>query len=174
MLSKKKVLLILFIAMSIVGGAIMSVNNPVEELRKQQDDDLQVNAAEFIRATVVYYSAHGGLPWFSREENGVGCLGNSTEVQSIAMPALEECVRIMVSESELRPDFLNATLTKSLVVTNPNPETGGKLDTVVCFKPQSRTWQQDSNTHFNQDGTTVNNNRCISQGGRDACYWCTQ
>ena len=170
----KYILLAIFLVVSVTAGAVIAKNDPVDSIREEEDEQLQISAAEFIQASVVYYSVHGGLPWFPVSENGVDCFGHKSGVPSVQMPALEECIKILIYESELRPDYLTDSLTQKLVITNPNPQTGDKADTVVCFQPQSNAWKRDLHARFNKNGTESIDNRCISQGGRESCYWCTQ
>jgi hypothetical protein len=169
-----KILALVFLAVSIIIGIIIISNDPVEQVKKEQDERFQANAAEFIQSTVQYYSAQGGLPWFSTDDKGANCLDNQTKVPSMPLSLLTNCVRTLAEESSLSRDFLSTTTPDLLIVTNPNPQTGNSLDTIVCFQPQSRKWQNDPNTHYNLNGTNAAANRCISQGGPESCYWCTQ
>lgn len=168
------VILFLIICVSVVGGIIISQDDPVEKAKKAQDETLQPLAAEFIQATVVYYSEFTGLPWFAQKDMGEICAGNKFTLNTVSMSELEDCVKILVEKSSLRKEFFETRHIGSLLVTNPNPQTKNKLDTVVCFKPQSKFWQNDANTRYNKDGTDAPSNSCISQGGTTACYLCTQ
>jgi hypothetical protein len=160
--------------MSITAGVLITQNDPIESTRKLQDEKLQISSAEFIQATVLYYSIHTGLPWFSEEEKGEGCFGNTTQITTIPMKAFKPCLESLVSDNALRKDFVTSTPLDRLFVTNPNPQTDEKLDTIICFQPQSERWQKDSNTKYNINGELASENRCNSQGGSEFCYWCTQ
>ena len=169
-----KIVFMLFILVSIVTGFIIASFDPVEQAKKAQDEKYQSSSAEFIQASVQYYSTRGGLPWFGTEESGAGCFEGGKELQTIPLNVLRDCIQLMADETTLRRDFLSTINPKMLIITNPNPQTNNELDSVVCFQPQSKTWQKDINTRYNQDGTNAQANRCFSQGGSEYCYWCTQ
>lgn len=168
-----KLILTGFVLVSVITGLLFTQNDPVEQAKKQQDEKLQAYAAEFIQATVLYYSVHAALPWFSEQDGGTNCFA-STKITTVPMESIENCIKVLIAESALKKNYLSTTPLKLLTVTSPNPQTGEKLDTIVCFQPQSKVWQQDSHTRYNIDGTHASENRCHSQGGAEYCYWCTQ
>lgn len=169
-----KIFWVLFVLVSITIGFIITQNDPVEQARKEQDETMQVNAAEFIQATVLYYSIHSGLPWFSEEEKGENCYGNDGQIGTISMDRMERCIKVLIADSALREDFMQTSTLKSFTVTNPSLQTNARLDTVICFEPKSKFWQKDTNTRYNNNGTNALASSCYSQGGTKSCYWCTQ
>lgn len=166
-------LLMILVLMSILAAMLFTQNDPVEQAKKRRDEKLQTAAAEFIHATVLYYATHTALPWFPEEKKGANCFGSAT-LNSVSMNGLEHCINALASEDFLRSDYLETVPLEMLRVTNPHPQTGEELDSVVCFQPQSVVWQHDVQTHYTITGTIAPAGQCRSQGGSDFCYWCTQ
>lgn len=169
-----KFVAVIFVLLSVVIGLVIASYDPVEQAKKGQDEKLQQDAGEFIQAAVQYYSVKNGLPWFTTDENGINCNPDGQTVDTLPLSQLKECLDALVLDSTLRKDAISAIAAKKLFVTNPSTKTNNSLDSVVCFQPQSKHWQNDPNTRFNQDGTDAPSNRCYAQGGMEFCYWCTQ
>jgi hypothetical protein len=169
-----KIIGVIFVLVSLAIGLVIASYDPVEKAKIGQDEKLQQNAAAFIEASVQYYSLKGGLPWFKTEQNGVNCFDAGTTLPSIEMSLMQDCVAALIEDSSLPRDEISQQAKKMLVVTNPNPRTNNSLDTVVCFQPQSKTWQKDPSTKYNRDGSAAAPNTCYANGGSEFCYWCTQ
>jgi hypothetical protein len=173
-MTRLKIVCIIFLLVSLVIALVIASYDPVEKAKAAQDEKLQQDAAAFIQASVQYYSIKGGLPWFDTKDNGANCFEGGTTLPTISMSLMNDCIKTLVDDSSLPTDLISPVAAKLLVVTNPNSRTKNNLDTIVCFQPQSKTWQKDSNTKYNRDGTDAAPNACSAQGGRDICYWCTQ
>ena len=165
-------LLVVLGILGILAAALLAAINPVEQLKKAQDTSLKNLSAQFVSATVRYYSAHNALPWSSVANGGANCYSGGNTFSAVSMSSLTGCIQTLVSEGELKQSFLNSNNLNQAVVTNPNPQTGAAQDVVVCFQPQSNSQQIDSNTKYSQNGSTASG--CKSQGGANACYWCAQ
>lgn len=165
-------LLVVLGILGVLAATLLAVINPIEQLNRAQDTSLKNLSAQFVSATVRYYSTHDALPWSSQASGGENCYTGGTTLNSVALSNLTGCITTFISEGELKQSFLNANNLDSVVVTNPNPQTGGALDVIACFQPESESQQQDANTRYNQDGSAASS--CKSQSGTNDCYWCAQ
>jgi prepilin-type N-terminal cleavage/methylation domain-containing protein len=165
-------LLVVLGILGILAAALLAAINPVEQLKKAQDTSLKNVAAQFVSADVRYYSTHNALPWSAVSDGGANCYSGGNTLSAVALSNLTSCITTLISEGELKQSFLSANNLNRALVTNPNPQTNGAQDSIVCFQPQSDSQQRDPNTKYTQSGTTGSN--CKSQGGSTACYWCAQ
>lgn len=165
-------LLVVLGILGILAAALLAAINPVEQLKKAQDTSLKNIAAQFVSANVRYYSTHNALPWSSVAAGGANCYSGGNTLSSVTLSNLNTCLTTLISEGELKQSFLSTNNLNQAVVSNPNPQTGGAQDTIVCFQPQSTSQQLDSNTKYTQSGTAGSG--CKSQGGSNLCYWCAQ
>lgn len=165
-------LLVVLGILGILAAALLAAINPVEQLKKAQDTSLKTVAAEFVSANVRYYSTHNALPWFSVANGGANCYTGGATLSSVTMSSLTTCLTTLISEGELKQSFLSTNNLNKAIVSNPNPQTSGAQDTIVCFQPQSNSQQLDANTKYTQAGATGTS--CKSQGGTTLCYWCAQ
>ncbi len=165
-------LLVVLGILGILAAALLATINPVEQLKKAQDTSLKNIAAQFVSASVRYYSVHNALPWHAVANGGANCYTGGNTLATVPLSSLTTCITTLISDGELKQSYLNANNLNSAIVTNPNPSTGNVSDTVVCFQPQSESQQQDANTKYSQNGSAGAS--CKSQGGTNNCYWCAQ
>jgi hypothetical protein len=169
-----KIIGVIFLLISLITALVIASYDPVEKAKAAQDEKLQQDAAAFIQAAVQYYTIKGGMPWFEEKDNGVHCFEGGSTLPSVSMATMRDCLQTLTDDSSLPTDAISPTAAKLLIVTNPSSKTKNNLDTIVCFQPQSKTWQKEPNTKYNRDGSEASPNTCNADGGNDACYWCTQ
>ena len=165
-------LLIVIAILGIMAAALIATVDPFEQVRKAQDTSLKDKTVEFLNANVRYYTTHNALPWFSLANGGANCYTGGNTIATVALSSLSTCITTLTGDGELKQGFINSSNMNLVTVTNPNPQTNNSVDTIVCFMPQSKSQQLDSNTRFNQNGTTGTN--CKATGGTNSCYWCAQ
>lgn len=165
-------LLVVLGILGILAAALLATINPVEQLNKATDTSMKTTAAQFVEANVRYYSVRSALPWHATANGGAACYSAGTTLSGVAMSNLTTCISTLIGAGELKSSFLNSNALSSLVVTNPNPNTGSPADTVACFQPKSESQQRDANTRYTSTGGA--GATCKSQGGTNNCYWCAQ
>ena len=165
-------LLVVLGILGILAAALLATINPIEQLNRARDTSLKNLSAQFVQATVRYYSVNSALPWSSTAAGGDNCYTGGTTLSSVSLSNLSGCVTTLISDGELKESFINSNDQDSVLVTNPNPQTGGVSDVIVCFMPESEAQQEDPNTRYSQTGASAAS--CKSQGGTNDCYWCAQ
>lgn len=163
-------LLVVIGILAIMIAALVATIDPFEQLKKAQDSNLKNMVTEFIAANQRYYGTHNALPWFDTASGGANCYSSGTTLSAVSLGNLKPCLQTLVTEGEIKQGFLNASGLSSVIVTNPNPQSGSATDVIVCFQPQSKSQQKDPVTIYNEDGS--NGNNCKAQGGTVSCYWC--
>jgi prepilin-type N-terminal cleavage/methylation domain-containing protein len=165
-------LLIVIAILGVLAAALIATVDPFEQIKKARDTKVKELTVQFLEANVRYYSNHNGLAWQALVDGGANCYTGGTTLTSITLTALTACLQTLVADGELKQSFTSSTDLGSVMVTNPNPQTGNASDSIACFLPQSKSQQKDANTKFNQNGSTAT--ACKSQGGTTNCYWCAQ
>ncbi len=167
-------LLIVIGILGVLAATIVATLDPFEQVRKSRDSALRDASNEFLNASVRYFIGKDVLPWYSVANGGSNCYTGGNTLSSIALSSLTTCMQTLVTDGELKQGFLNSSNLSLMFVTNPNPQTSNASDVIVCFLPQSKTQQKDSQTKYTQGGVTQTAGTCKSQGGNTSCYWCTQ
>lgn len=166
-------LLVVIGILGVLAAALVATLDPFEQLNRGQDTTMKSLATEFLQANTRYYSNRNALPWFSVANGGANCYTGGATLSGVTMNNLTGCLTTLVSEGELKQGFSNSPNLSSVSVTNPNPQTGGATDMIVCFMPKSKAQQKDANTRFTATG--ANGTSCKSSpGGTNNCYWCAQ
>ncbi len=163
-MSKKGFTLIeLLIVIALLGAlavGLLATIDPFEQLKKGRDTSLRNTVSEFYNANLRYYSTKGQFPWTSYPSTGG------------VYPTFTAEVAELVSVGELKNRFQDLAGTGNLAkvfVTSPTSETIS-----VCFKPESKAFQEDLNTIYDQTGgTSITNCKSAGTGGTD-CYFCVQ
>lgn len=165
-------LLVVIGILGVLAAALIATLDPFEQLNRGQDTTMKNIATEFVGANVRYYSSHNALPWFSVANGGANCYTGGATLSNVPLSSLTTCLNALVSDGELKQGFINTPNLDDITATNPNPQTTGATDTIVCFQPKSKAQQKDPNTRFTATGATGSN--CKSTGGTANCYWCAQ
>lgn len=165
-------LLVVIGILGILAAALIATIDPVEQIKKGQDTTMKEASTEFLNANVRYFATHNALPWFSVANGGANCYSGGNTLSNITIANLATCITTLVGDGELKQAFSGANNLTQISVTNPNPQTNGTSDTIVCFQPQSKAQQKDPNTKFTATGATGTG--CKSTGGATNCYWCAQ
>lgn len=157
-------LLVVIGILGILAAALVATIDPFEQLKKAQDANVKNAATEFVNASIRYYTTHNAMPW-DDTVNAPGC--GSTGVLTDA--SLGDCLDAMVQEGELKSAFTTAdNLLKEINVT------GNSNLVTTCFKPQSKSQQEDALTKYDSVGQTTTGCKSQTSGGGIDCYWCIQ
>lgn len=154
-------LLIVIALLGALAVGLLATIDPFEQLKKGRDTSQRNTVSEFYNANLRYYSTKGQFPF--------GTAGLATT----SVYALSTDVDTLVSAGELKNNFMNLAGTGNLAkiyVTSTASE-----HVAVCYKPESKGFQIDPNTIYDQSGGTGVN--CKSGTGASAtadCYYCIQ
>lgn len=154
-------LLIVIALLGALAVGLIGALDPFEQLKKGTDTGTRDIVNQAQTAVIRYYSVKNDMPW-------------STDPAStnLATEPMATAITNMANAGELKTDFTtiqSANLTKVFV-------TGSTVNSTVavCYKPTSKSFQNDPNTKFKIDGTLEAVATCKSAGGAQDCYWCIQ
>lgn len=153
-------LLIVIALLGALAVGLLATIDPFEQLKKGRDTSLRNTVSEFYNANLRYYATKGAFPWTSFPTSGTVYAGFSSTVDEL------------VSVGELKSrfwDLAGAGNLKKIYVSSPTSE-----QLAVCFKPESKAFQEDPNTIYDETGgTSISNCKSVGTGGTD-CYFCVQ
>ncbi len=152
-------LLIVIALLGALAIGLLATIDPFEQLKKGRDTSASNIVQEFLNASLRYYSTKGYLPW-----------GTGATLTSIPLNTLGSSITTLITAGELKAQFVQlggGSLAKMLVTST----SGDSM--AVCFKPESKSYQQNPNTLYSSDALTLTSG-CLSQGGTGLCYYCAQ
>ncbi len=140
-------LLIVITIIGILAVAVLSAINPIEQVRRAQDQGLESDASELLNGLERYYTAFFEYPWDALGEADP----NQTLVQS-------SWVTELINKGEVKPQFADRDSWNSIYATLSG--------TVVrlCFDPSSSSFQKQADA--------AGKNRDGSSGCTSNCYVC--
>lgn len=157
-------LLIVIALLGALAVGLIGALDPFEQLKKGTDTGRRDLVSQVQTAIIRYYSTKNLMPW-------TGSDPNKTDLATAPMAG---AITAMVTAGELSSNFTTVqagNLTK-IWVTGTGLDPTAAPTAIVCYKPDSKSFQVDPNTKFNQDGSTATAGTCLSGGGTTACYWC--
>ncbi len=156
----------LLIVIALLGSlaiGLLATVDPFEQLKKGRDSSIRNTTAAFYNANLRYYATKGVFPW------GTGSAFVGKPVSSMGSDVTE-----LINVGELKNRFMELAQTSNLakiLTTSTGPE-----HMAVCFRPESKSFQEDPVNIFASDGQS-STNTCKSQtsgtSGSD-CYYCIQ
>ena len=142
-------LLIVITIIGVLAVAVLSAINPIEQIRRAQDQGRQSDAAELLNAFDRYYTAFFEFPWDALGQ------GAPSEVQVSAQLAwIDE----LIVKGEVKSQFRDRATWGDVYVT-----LNGTVVS-ICFDPQSSTFQQQADAE--------GKNRNGLSGCTADCYSC--
>ncbi len=159
-------LLIVIALLGALAVGLIGALDPFEQLKKGTDTGRRDLVSQMQTAVIRYYSTKNQMPW-------TGSNPNKTDLSTA--PMVDAIVQ-MVTAGELKSDFttIQAGNLNKIWVTGTGVLGSEEPTAIVCYKPDSKSFQVDPNTKFNQDGTTPVAGTCKSDtpAGSTDCYWC--
>jgi prepilin-type N-terminal cleavage/methylation domain-containing protein len=152
-------LLIVIALLGALAVGLLATIDPFEQLKKGRDTSLRNTVSEFYNANLRYYSTKGQFPWPSGTSGYLNTMTGSV-------------IATLVSAGELKNRFADLAGTGNLAKIYLNSPTAENL--ASCFKPESKAFQIDPNTVYDQSGGT-SIATCGGAGtGTDLCWYCIQ
>lgn len=156
-------LLIVIALLGALAVGLLATIDPFEQLKKGRDTSLRNTVSEFYNANLRYYSTKGEFPWGTSGSAGLIWPGFSTSLTEL------------MNVGELKNRFPDLAGTGNLAKIYVNSTSAEHLST--CFAPESKAFQEDLNTIYDQSGAAVTDSSCKSQQsgtGGTSCYFCVQ
>lgn len=138
-------------------GLLASVD-PFEQLKKGRDTSNRNTVAEFLNASVRYYSIKSTFPW-------------STSITAKALNTMGSDVTLLISAGELKKGFIELAGTGNAAKIYV---TSATESVTVCYKPESKGFQLNANTIYASDGSTAASATCKGASGTADCFFCLQ
>lgn len=151
-------LLIVIALLGALAVGLLATIDPFEQLKKGRDTSLRNTVSEFYNANLRYYSTKGTFPW-----------GDQTSGYLDTMTS--DVIDTLISSGELKNRFADLVGTANLNKIYLYGATAENMS--VCFKPESKSFQIEPNTVYDQSGATDGLD-CKSTGGSDLCWYCIQ
>lgn len=163
-------LLIVIALLGALALGLLATVDPFEQLKKGTDTSIRNTTAEIYNAAIRYYASKGEFPWGTDQaasdwpSNAPASMGTMTDDPSGFIVQI-------ISAGELKKDFIQLAGSGNLgkiVLTAPDT-----THVNVCFKPDSKAFQNEKNTKYASDGNEITDNTCLSQSpGGTSCLWC--
>ncbi len=156
-------LLIVIALLGALAVGLLATIDPFEQLKKGRDTSLRNTTAEFYNANLRSYATKGSFVW------STGTTFTARPVNSMGSEITD-----LVNAGELKARFIDLAGTGNLAkiyVTSTAAE-----HIAVCFRPESKSFQEDPVTLFGSSGNT-SATTCKSQTSGTAgtdCYYCVQ
>ncbi len=176
-------LLVVIGILGVLAAALVATIDPFEQLNKAQDANVKNSSVEFLNANIRYFTTHNAMPWFTTADGGVACYDATGVLSGIALTLMSDpdnsdistCMGVLIAEGELKQGFRTFSGLNKILITNPNPQTGGVNDVIACFKPVSKSGQKDPATKYGADGgLPLATCKSATPPGTENCYWCAQ
>ena len=163
-------LLIVIALLGALAIGLLATIDPFEQLKKGKDTSTRNTVSEFYDALIRYYSSKNDFPWIQTSANepsaNAMALNNTTALGWIS--SLE-------AAGELKQGFANLAGTGNLAGIYVFQPVTDKV--AVCFAPQSRSFQIDPNSIYDNKGNTSGVD-CKGSPTADTsatgCYYCVQ
>lgn len=157
-------LLIVIALLGALAVGLLATIDPFEQLKKGRDTSLRNTTAEFYNANLRYFSTKGKFPWATDASYDSSLVGGQTDVltELITVGELKTRFYSLAGSANLNKIYLSSTSAEHLA---------------VCFKPESKSFQEDPVTLFAANGSSEASGACKSEsagtGGID-CFYCVQ
>lgn len=161
-------LLIVIALLGALAVGLLATIDPFEQLKKGRDTSQRNTLSELYDAMLRYYSIKGFFPWNDAT--------TVTLTSGPVYPAFHSSLTELVSVGELKNKFEDLAGTGNLNKMYIYSDTSG-TQAAVCFMPESKSFQADPNTVYDQSGMTSNGygTSCKGGGGSSmSCYYCIQ
>jgi len=153
-------LLIVIALLGALAIGLLATIDPFEQLKKGRDTSSRNTVSEFYNANLRYYATKGQFPW------GTNGTGNALNAYA------SDVISSLIEAGELKSKFVDLAGTGNLAKMYLYSSDSTHM--AVCFQPESKSFQVDPNTIYDQSGgTTIANCKSKTSGGTD-CFFCIQ
>lgn len=162
-------LLIVIALLGALAVGLLATIDPFEQLKKGRDTSLRNTVSEFYNSNLRYYSIKSAFPW--NTAGGVTSYVGSSLTATAMSSAIEE----LATSGELKARFQQLAGTANLAKIFVTSTAADQI--AVCFMPESKSFQKDNNTIYNQTAAVhAGPPACSSQTstGGTSCYFCVQ
>lgn len=163
-------LLIVIALLGALAVGLLATIDPFEQLKKGRDTSLRNTVSEIYNANLRYYATKGTFPWVSSEI--------STQPISITDAAMMGYVDDLIAKGELKSRFKElvgeSNLAKIFITSTIIAPAAVPEYLSVCFAPESKGFQGDPATTYNNAGVAMTSTFCRSGTGTETCYFCIQ
>lgn len=156
-------LLIVIALLGALAVGLLATIDPFEQIKKGRDTSLRNTVSEFYNANLRYYSTKGAFPWGTGATAGQAYDGFTSAIDELVVVGeLKNRFQDLAGTGNLAKIFVTATSAESVA---------------VCFRPESKAFQEDLNTIYDSSGVAQSGTTCKSQTSGTAgseCYFCIQ
>lgn len=153
-------LLVVIGILGILAAGLLAAIDPLEQLRKAQDQTRQKIAVEYHGALTRYYATNLAMPWGATPPTA-GLL--SAAPQTTYTTALTDRGELKTTFSQAAGNYLG-----EIYLTGTS--TG---DVIVCFDPRSKSMTLQAGTLYTNSGAA--NAACPATSPTDtSCHWCAR
>lgn len=158
-------LLIVIALLGALAVGLLATVDPFEQLKKGTDTSRRNLAAETYGGAVRYYATKSTFPW---------------TVDLSAMPLSDATMTDVggyfdqiASAGELKAGFaeLMGSNAGQIFLTSTADGSGVRQNVTVCFLPESKSFRNEANAKYTNDGAVAAGCLATDSGGT-ACYWC--
>lgn len=165
-------LLIVIALLGALAVGLLAALDPFEQLKKGTDTGVRNTVSEIHGAVIRYYAIKNQMPWCDPTDTS-GCTDLTTIEGGATVDAdsvKDSMIQNIIDTGELKSNFneLAAQQLSQIFITGSNQNAEVK----VCFQPKAKSFINDPNTKYDQDGTEITDGTC--PGDPLACYWCVQ
>ncbi len=166
-------LLIVIALLGALAIGLIGALDPFEQLKKGTDTGTRDLVNQVQTAVLRYNATTNRIPWTNWETENLGPI-------QLSDASLDSAIQALMDSGEMKTNFndIYANSKSKVWLTYLYPSTTQSLTVRVCYMPDSKSFQVEPNTKYNQDGTVqtgVGAAACKSvSGGGANCYWCVQ
>jgi prepilin-type N-terminal cleavage/methylation domain-containing protein len=165
-------LLIVIALLGALAIGLLATIDPFEQLKKGRDTATRNTVTEFYNSALRYYGTKGDFPWSSEETSTFEAIPME---DPIFIDPNTGYIAQLISFGELKNNFISAAgmaRLRRLYVTSTAPD-----ELSVCFIPESKNFQMDPNTVFDESGNgdLAPEGHCIAtnpDADSNTCQWC--
>lgn len=163
-------LLIVIALLGALAVGLLATIDPFEQLKKGRDTSQRNTLSELYNGVLRYDAIKGFFPW--NDATSVN------ETSGTVYPSFGDTISALVLQGELKSKFQDLAGTGNLAKMYLYADTSGTAYS-VCFKPESKSFQGDPNTIYDQSGGTSAGygTSCSGAGAGGtslSCYYCIQ
>ena len=162
-------LLIVIALLGALAVGLLATIDPFEQLKKGRDTAQRNTVSEVYNALLRYYSNKGFFPWNTAT--------STVATAGAVWTGFSSTITELINVGELKNRFQDLAGTGNLgkiYIYSPTSE-----QAAVCFMPESKGFQADANTIYDQSGQTSTTGYGVAgckggTGTSTTCYYCIQ